>query len=106
MAIIIIFLVLKVTYYFNLILGKLRLVPSLEILPPHALFRPKTSVRIVKTGVRSTRLFILFEREEIKKQQELSVKYSINYSSTIELTKFCGKSLTRHELRLTIYKKK
>jgi hypothetical protein len=63
-------------------------------------------VRIVKTGVRRTILFILFEREEIKKQQELSVKYSINYSSTIELTKFCGKSLTRHELRLTIYKKK
>ena len=65
--------------------------------------RPKTSVRIVKTGVRSTRLFILFEREEIKKKQELSVKYSINYSSTIELTKFCEKSLTSHVLKLTIY---
>jgi hypothetical protein len=74
-------------------------------LTPSCPLRPKTSVRIVKTGVRRTILFILFEREEIKKQQELSVKYSINYSSTIELTKFCGKSLTRHELRLTIYKK-
>jgi len=49
------------------------MVPSLEILPLHALFRPKTSVRIVKTGVSEVQDYLFYSKEKKLKNNKNSL---------------------------------